>query len=436
MDNKICRSLRTGLELFILSSLSLPLSTLAQSGQTGSEMESPYPQTQEQAPPRPVPGPYESGAAQGAGESGMMRPESMGGPQGGPGMPGMRGSEGMSGPGPMGGTQGAPGMMQRGGMGGPGMMRGMTSGPRGTSGQMGGPPAGPGMMGARQAGPGGMPGAGRMSGPGTMMGGPGMMEEPGRMMMGPQGRAGEMGRPARGPASMAGPGGGMSEPQARPRMMRPGEMAGPRSAPGMMGGPGAGVMGPQGAQEAAPESGMAGAEEESAPAPEATAGPAGTGAPGTMRSMMGRSMMRSMTEPGGMGGPGMMGPGGMGSQAGSPMMMGISSGPSGGPAMAMLDAVGRLGLSEEQRNKLDAIRSELRQRQQDLLNRINAETSEFQNASQRQHRARQNLRDLKGHLMFANMDAANRAEEMLTDEQRESLMSGGGHLMTPQQPPE
>ncbi|MGD2073881.1 MAG: hypothetical protein PVG38_02975 [Gammaproteobacteria bacterium] len=154
-----------------------------------------------------------------------------------------------------------------------------------------------------------------------------------------------------------------------------------------------------------------------------------------IRSLMGRSMMRSMMGPGAMGGPGMMGPGGMGSQSGSPMVMG-SAGASGGPAMAMLDSVGRLDLSDEQRRRLEAIRSELEGRQQALLDRMRATTIELQQATQQQHRARQDLGDLRGHLMFANMDAANRAEELLTDEQRESLMSAGGHVMTGTEQPQ
>jgi hypothetical protein len=38
-------------------------------------------------------------------------------------------------------------------------------------------------------------------------------------------------------------------------------------------------------------------------------------------------------------------------------------------------------------------------------------------------------------LIHANLDTANRAEEMLTDEQRQALMSAGVHVMTPEQGP-
>jgi hypothetical protein len=37
------------------------------------------------------------------------------------------------------------------------------------------------------------------------------------------------------------------------------------------------------------------------------------------------------------------------------------------------------------------------------------------------------------HLVTANMDAANRAEELLTAEQRQRLISEGAHVMTPAQ---
>jgi hypothetical protein len=36
--------------------------------------------------------------------------------------------------------------------------------------------------------------------------------------------------------------------------------------------------------------------------------------------------------------------------------------------------------------------------------------------------------------MFANMDAANRAEEMLSEEQRQALVRSSAHVMTPERP--
>jgi Spy/CpxP family protein refolding chaperone len=105
----------------------------------------------------------------------------------------------------------------------------------------------------------------------------------------------------------------------------------------------------------------------------------------------------------------------------------------GGPAMAMLKGVAKLDLTSDQRTKLDAIRADLRQRQKMLLARIAAASSKLQRVSREQAMTSRTLSDLKGHLMFANMDAANRAEEMLTDEQHKTLTSWGSHVMTPEQ---
>jgi hypothetical protein len=104
--------------------------------------------------------------------------------------------------------------------------------------------------------------------------------------------------------------------------------------------------------------------------------------------------------------------------------------------MAILGTVAKLDLTDDQRTKLNTIRSELKQRQSELLEKIAVASLELQKTSKEHFRASQSLSDLKGHLMFANMDAANRAEEMLTDEQRQSLMRGGSHVMTPEQLPD
>jgi hypothetical protein len=150
-------------------------------------------------------------------------------------------------------------------------------------------------------------------------------------------------------------------------------------------------------------------------------GPGQMGGPGMMGGPQGG--------PGQMGGPGMMG----GPQGGPEEMGGPQGGPAaGGPAMAMLDAVGRLDLTDEQRAKLDAVRADLNRRQKELLEKIAVATSKLQKVSQEQVLAGQGLSDLRGHLMFANMDAANRAEEMLTKEQRQALVSRSAHVMTPE----
>jgi hypothetical protein len=141
-----------------------------------------------------------------------------------------------------------------------------------------------------------------------------------------------------------------------------------------------------------------------------------------------------------MGGPGMMGgpQGGSGPESG-PGMMGTegaqtAGAAAGGPAMAVLDTVARLDLTDDQRAKLDAVRADLERRQNELLQKIAAATSKLQTISQDQVRTSRDLSDLKGHLIFANMDAANRAEEMLTNEQRQILMGRGVHVETPDRP--
>jgi Spy/CpxP family protein refolding chaperone len=135
-----------------------------------------------------------------------------------------------------------------------------------------------------------------------------------------------------------------------------------------------------------------------------------------------------------MGGPGMMGgsQGGPG-QMGGPGMSRDSSGPEGGPAMAMMDAVARLNLTAEQRAKLSELRTDLTHRQQELLEKISVAASKLQEITREQARASRGLSDLRGHLIHANLDTANRAEEMLTDEQRQALMGAGAHVMTPEQ---
>ena len=154
----------------------------------------------------------------------------------------------------------------------------------------------------------------------------------------------------------------------------------------------------------------------------------GRGGPGQMG---GPGMMGGpQAGPGQMGGPGKMGGSQGAEQVGGP---GTMDGPAaGGPAMAMLDAVGRLDLTNEQRAKLDAMRADLNIRQKALLEKIAAATEKLQEVSREQVLTSQGLSDLRGHLMFANMDAANRAEEMLTKEQRQALVNGSAHVMTPE----
>ena len=159
--------------------------------------------------------------------------------------------------------------------------------------------------------------------------------------------------------------------------------------------------------------------------------------------------------PGGMGGP-QGGPGGMGGPQGGPpgMMGGPQSGPpqgssqgggpeggpsgrsgpqGGGPATAILEVIASLDLTEEQRDKLDALQEEFNKREKELVEKIAVAGEKLQKLQQQHIEADQSLRDLNGHLATANMDVANRAEELLTAEQRQRLISGGAHVMMPAQ---
>ena len=103
----------------------------------------------------------------------------------------------------------------------------------------------------------------------------------------------------------------------------------------------------------------------------------------------------------------------------------------GGPATAMLDVISRLDLNEEQRGSLDAIRDDLETREAELIEKITVAAKRLRELQQEHMEADQILKDLNGHLATANMDAANRAEELLTAEQRRQLVRGGAHVMMP-----
>ena len=135
------------------------------------------------------------------------------------------------------------------------------------------------------------------------------------------------------------------------------------------------------------------------------------GGPGRMGGPMGG--------PGRMGGPGMMG-GGMG----GPGMM-------GDPGAATLDAIANLQLTEEQRSKVDAIRAELDARQKEVIEKLTKTSDKLRKLQEEQMKLSRTMADLSGHMTEASIDAANRAEELLTDEQRQSLMNTGTHMMMP-----
>ena len=163
--------------------------------------------------------------------------------------------------------------------------------------------------------------------------------------------------------------------------------------------------------------------------------------PSTDSMMGGPAMMGGpMGPPGMMGGPPMGRPGMMGGPMGGPPTGGPMAGPAGGgpprdPTMGALDAVAGFNLSEEQRNRFEKIREDLSARQQRLMDRIGRETEELRKLAQEQMRLSQSISKLQGHLVQAAMDAANRAEELLTDEQRRDLTAAGQQpLVRPQVP--
>ena len=125
------------------------------------------------------------------------------------------------------------------------------------------------------------------------------------------------------------------------------------------------------------------------------------------------------------------------------MMGGRQAGPSGmrgpgslpGTATGMLDAIARLDLDEEQRARLEGIRRELNRRQQELMKRIARTSEKLHELYHAQMKASQTIKDLNAHVRQANTDAANRAEELLSDEQREALVNAGSHSTMPQQRP-
>jgi predicted transcriptional regulator len=99
--------------------------------------------------------------------------------------------------------------------------------------------------------------------------------------------------------------------------------------------------------------------------------------------------------------------------------------------MAMLSAIEAIDLTDEQRSKFDALSTGLNTRLQEIMGKINAESEKMRKLQEEQMRLGKTLTDLRGHMMQAIMDAANRAEELLTDEQRQALIGQGGHIMMP-----
>ena len=113
-----------------------------------------------------------------------------------------------------------------------------------------------------------------------------------------------------------------------------------------------------------------------------------------------------------------------GSPMGGPGMM-------GGPGASTLDAIANLDLSDEQRGKIDAIMADLDKRQQEVGDKLTKTSEKLRKLQEEQMQLSRAMADLSGHMMQASIDAANRAEELLTDEQRQSLISSGAHTMMP-----
>jgi hypothetical protein len=126
-------------------------------------------------------------------------------------------------------------------------------------------------------------------------------------------------------------------------------------------------------------------------------------------------------------GPGFGGPGyGMPPGGQQPGMMG---GAIGGPGAAMLNTIGAMDLTGEQRSQLNTIREQLQARQQELADKLRAEGEKMRKLQEEQMRLGQTLTDIQGHMMQATMDAANRAEELLTEDQRQAMIDQGRHVM-------
>jgi septal ring factor EnvC (AmiA/AmiB activator) len=108
---------------------------------------------------------------------------------------------------------------------------------------------------------------------------------------------------------------------------------------------------------------------------------------------------------------------------------GMMGGAMGGPGTAMLNTIGAMDLTNEQRSELNTIREELQTRQQELADKLRAEGEKMRKLQEEQMRLGQTLTDIQGHMMQAAMDAANRAEELLTEDQRQAMINQGRHVM-------
>ena len=130
-----------------------------------------------------------------------------------------------------------------------------------------------------------------------------------------------------------------------------------------------------------------------------------------------------MMDPGMMG-PGMMGPGMMGGRGmGSGMMM---------DGMGMmgfgLGAIGRLDLNDSQRRQVQKFDDELRRKNWDLMGKMHDEMSRMRDAMWTDKRdraailaANKRMSELRQQMLENMLDAADKAEAVLTPQQREQL---------------
>ncbi len=152
--------------------------------------------------------------------------------------------------------------------------------------------------------------------------------------------------------------------------------------------------------------------------------------PGTMGGYGGQGMGPGMM--GGYGGYG-MGPGMMGGAAGygiGPGMMGGSAGYGMGPGMmggAGLGGIDRLDLTDDQRSQLAKIEGDLRTKNWELMGKMHDQMDDLHDldsASGKRDRsailaANKRMTDLRQQMLENSLDATEKAEALLTPQQRE-----------------
>jgi len=141
-------------------------------------------------------------------------------------------------------------------------------------------------------------------------------------------------------------------------------------------------------------------------------------------------------------GPGMMGGYGQGYGMGPGMMGGYGMGPGmmGGYGMGPgmmggvgLGAIGRLDLNETQRKQVLHIQDDVRRKNWDLMGKMQDEMAKIRDAmwaGEKRDRAavlaaNKRMSDLRQQMLENSLEAADKAEALLTPEQREQLRRPG-----------